>query len=100
VSDQTDSPDPSKQDILARPSEQDILARLQRIFEESLNMSAPAPREDIIESGLLDSLALVTLLFEIEQQFGLEIPLESLEIDDFRNIAGIAQLLIEAASAP
>ncbi len=81
-------------------SEENIVGRLGRIFEESLSMSAPAPDVDIIEAGLLDSLALVTLLFEIEREFGLEIPLESLEIDDFRSIAGIAQLLSKAASAP
>ena len=35
----------------------------------------------------------MTLLFEVEQEFGLQIPLESLEIDDFRSLTGIAQLL-------
>jgi acyl carrier protein len=74
-------------------AEEEILARLERIFEDSLSMSAPAPEVDIIESGLLDSLTLVTLLFEIEQQFGLEIPLDSLEVDDFRSVGGIARLL-------
>lgn len=73
--------------------EEEIVARLGRIFEESLSLPAPAPQQDIVESGLLDSLALVTLLFEIEQQFGFEIPLESLEIDNFRSLAGIARLL-------
>ncbi len=72
---------------------QEVLARLARIFEESLSLPAPAPHEDIIETGLLDSLALVTLLFEVEQEFGLQIPLESLDIDDFRSLTGIAQLL-------
>ncbi len=70
--------------------DQEIVARVQRIFEEVLNLSAPAADTDIIEAGLLDSLALVTLLFEVEQEFGVEIPLESLEIDDFRSLERIA----------
>jgi acyl carrier protein len=73
--------------------ERQITARIQRIFEETFNLSAPAPHTDIIEAGLLDSVALVTFLFEIELQFGMEIPLESLEIDDFRNIESIARLI-------
>jgi acyl carrier protein len=74
-------------------SEQDVVARIQRIFEDSLNVAAPAPDTDIIETALLDSLGLVTLLFGIEQEFGTEIPLESLEIDDFRTIEMIARLI-------
>ncbi|MGA2321326.1 MAG: phosphopantetheine-binding protein [Solirubrobacteraceae bacterium] len=74
-------------------TEQEIIARIQRIFEETFNVSAPAPQSDIIEAELLDSVALVALLFEIELQFGIEIPLESLEIDDFRTIKRIARLI-------
>ena len=74
-------------------TEQEIIARIQRIFEESFALSAPAPQTDIIEAALVDSLALVSLLFEVELQFGMEIPLESLEIDDFRTIEGIAWLV-------
>jgi D-alanine--poly(phosphoribitol) ligase subunit 2 len=73
--------------------ERQITTRIQRIFEETFNLSAPAPHTDFIEAGLLDSVALVTFLFEIELQFGIEIPLESLEIDDFRNIESIARLI-------
>lgn len=75
-----------------------IAPRLAHLFEETLNMPAPPAEEDIIETGLLDSLGLVTLLFEIEQEFGLQIPLESLDIDDFRSLAGIAQLLESSVS--
>jgi acyl carrier protein len=78
--------------------DQEVLARLGRIFEESLSLPAPAAEQDIIDSRLLDSLALVTLLFEIEQEFGLQIPLESLDIDDFRSLADIARLLSKAAA--
>jgi methoxymalonate biosynthesis acyl carrier protein len=74
-------------------TEQEIIARIQRIFEEAFNVSAPAPQTDIIEAALVDSLALVALLFEVELHFEMEIPLESLEIDDFRTIESIARLV-------
>jgi acyl carrier protein len=81
-------------------TEAEIVARIQRIFEDTLNVSAPAPETDIIESALLDSLALVTLLFGIEEEFATQIPLESLEIDDFRTVARIARLIGAAAQGP
>jgi acyl carrier protein len=74
-------------------TEREITARIQRIFEETFDVSAPAPQTDIIEAALLDSLGLVMLLFEIELRFGTELPLESLEIDDFRTIEKIARLI-------
>ena len=74
-------------------TEQEITARIQRIYEETFDVSAPAPHTDILGADLLDSLGLVVLLFEIELRFGTELPLESLEIDDFRTIEKIAQLI-------
>ena len=74
-------------------TEREIIARIQRIFEETFDVSAPPPQTDIIEAALLDSLGLVMLLFEIELRFGTELPLESLEIDDFRTIEKIARLI-------
>jgi acyl carrier protein len=69
-----------------------VVKRVQGLFEAALSIPAPAPDVDIIDGGLLDSLTLVTLLFEIEVEFGVQIPLDSLEIDDFRTIERIARL--------
>ena len=67
------------------------IARAQRIFEDALNISAPEPDVDIIKAGLIDSLALVTLLFELEREFDVKVPLEALDVEDFRTIANIAR---------
>jgi D-alanine--poly(phosphoribitol) ligase subunit 2 len=80
--------------------DQETVSRIQRIFEEVLSLPAPEPQMDIVEASLLDSLALVTLLFEIEQEFGVEIPLESLEIDDFRSVENIARFIARTEVAP
>jgi acyl carrier protein len=69
------------------------VARIQTLFEEALSIRAPAPDTDIIEAGLIDSLALVTLLFEMEVEFGVQIPLDTLDLDDFRTIDRIARLV-------
>jgi len=69
------------------------IARAQRIFEDALSIAAPEADVDLIASGLIDSLALVTLLFELEQEFGVKVPLESLDAEDFRTIANIVEML-------
>ena len=38
-------------------AEEEIVSRIQSVFEQSLNLRAPAPEIDIIESALLDSIA-------------------------------------------
>jgi D-alanine--poly(phosphoribitol) ligase subunit 2 len=69
------------------------VVRAQRVFEDALNVAAPGPDVDIIEAGLIDSLGLVTLLFELEREFDVQLPLETLDVEDFRTIANITRTL-------
>ena len=46
---------------------------------------------------MLDSLALVELIFAIEREFGVTIPLEELEIDSFRSVTSIADFVAGTA---
>ena len=71
----------------------DVIDRVQRLFVETLNTSAPSPDADLIDGGLLDSLALVELLFALEREFGVTIPLEELDIHSFRSVTSIAELV-------
>jgi acyl carrier protein len=74
-------------------SEAEIVERIEGIFSDTLSIAPPAPDVDIVETALLDSLGLVTLLFEVEQELGVQLPLESLEIDDLRSVRRIAKLV-------
>jgi acyl carrier protein len=76
------------------------MRRLERVFEDALSMAAPPSDTDIVEAGLIDSLAMVTLLFEIEQEFGLTMPLDWLEIEDLRSTERIAQLISRLREEP
>jgi acyl carrier protein len=64
------------------------------IFRE-LTIEVPDPDVDVIETGLLDSLGLVTVVYELEQRCGITIPFETLEVDDFRTVRSIARLAQE-----
>lgn len=63
------------------------------IFRDELNIEVSGEDVDVIETGLLDSLGLVTLVVEIEQRCGVEIPFETLEVDDFRTMRSIVRLI-------
>jgi acyl carrier protein len=70
-----------------------IEERIERIFREALNVDVPSPTTDIIAAGLLDSLALVTLLFEVEQEFDIAVPLEDVDIEGLRSVERITELV-------
>ena len=76
-----------------------LVAQLNSLFLEKLNIKVPAPDTDLIESGLLDSMQIVELLLQIEQQFGLRIDLERVEFDDLRSVSRIAGLIGGSGSA-
>jgi acyl carrier protein len=72
---------------------QAVTDRVQRLFVEVVNVDVPSADTDLIEGGLLDSLALVELLFALEREFDVSIALETLEIDTFRTVGRIAQFV-------
>jgi D-alanine--poly(phosphoribitol) ligase subunit 2 len=70
--------------------------RVQLLIRDALSVDVPDGDTDLIESGLLDSLALVTLIVEIEQEFGVELPLDDFDVNRFRSVQRIAEFLTEA----
>jgi D-alanine--poly(phosphoribitol) ligase subunit 2 len=76
-----------------------VTDRVQRLFVEALNLQVPSPDADLIDGGLLDSLALVELLFAIEREFNVSIPLEELDIDVFRTVNSIASFVEQSGGS-
>ena len=66
---------------------------MEQLFAEKLNVRVPSEDTDLIETGLIDSLALVELLFEVEREFGVALPLGDLEVDDFRTIRRMGEFV-------
>lgn len=64
-----------------------------KLFRESLNVEVPSEDTDLFEEGMMDSLTLVELLLQLEQQFQITVSIEDLEIDDFSSIRRIDQFL-------
>ncbi|HUR93849.1 MAG TPA: phosphopantetheine-binding protein [Gemmatimonadales bacterium] len=70
-----------------------IVERLRALFADELNIVVPADDTDLQRTGLLDSLVLVEVLVHVEQLFGVTFDLEELEIETFRSVRSIAELI-------
>lgn len=67
-----------------------VVDRVLRLFGDELLIDVGSATTDLIETGLLDSLALVELIAAIEQEFQVDLALDALEIDAFRTVESIA----------
>jgi len=72
---------------------------LAEIFRDELAIDVPSPETDLVNTGLLDSLALVDLLLQIEQRFGLVVAMDQLKLEDFRSVNSISGFLERQQSA-
>jgi D-alanine--poly(phosphoribitol) ligase subunit 2 len=79
----------------------DTLALQQRVtalFAEKLNLDVASAETDLIEAGLLDSLALVELLTQLEESFDVSISTNDMELENFRSITSIAMFVMQRAA--
>ncbi|MBB4661669.1 acyl carrier protein [Conexibacter arvalis] len=65
------------------------------LIREAIQVDVPAVDTDLIETGLLDSLALVTLITELEREFGFQLPLDDFDVERFRTVERIAAFVAE-----
>lgn len=70
-----------------------LQGRVLDVFNETFKYVSPDPDMDLFEEAGMDSLMFITLLTALEQEFDIEIPLEQLELDDFRTVANIAGVI-------
>ena len=63
------------------------------IYRDALDIEVEGLDVDVFESGLLDSLGLVVLVAEIEERYGMRIPFETLDIDEFRTVRSLARIV-------
>jgi D-alanine--poly(phosphoribitol) ligase subunit 2 len=73
----------------------DVIARLTGLVRDQLGVDVPSSDTDLVAVGLLDSLALVTLIVGIEDTFGCRLPLDDFDIERFRSVDAMAAFLAE-----
>ena len=72
----------------------EVSERLLRIFSEQLQIEVPSTETDLMDTGLLDSLSFVSLLLHIEEVFGVQVSIATVELESFATISRIANLLL------
>ncbi|MDD7940095.1 acyl carrier protein [Actinomycetospora lutea] len=70
--------------------------QLTDLVRDRLGVDVPSSDTDLIAEGLIDSLALVTLIVGIEDTFGCRLPLDDFDIDRFRSVDAMAAFLVES----
>ncbi len=66
------------------------------VFRSELTVEPPGPDVDLIATGLLDSLAIVSLVTALEVRCGVRIPLDRIDLPSIRTIRGLQRLIEEA----
>lgn len=76
----------------------DTLLRVRALLADVLNVDAPANDTDLVDTGVLDSLALVSLILELENAFDITVSYDDLEIDAFRTVNSIGAFVSASAN--
>ena len=70
-----------------------IQGRLIELFRDKLELDVPSAETDLMETGVMDSLTFVELLYHLEIEFGITISNEKLELENFRSIISIVEFV-------
>ena len=66
---------------------------LMMLLADTLNIAIPAADTDLLATGIMDSLALVEVLMQLEARYGIRISADNLDFEHFRTVAGIASFV-------
>jgi thioesterase domain-containing protein/acyl carrier protein len=76
-----------------------VLASVEEIFRDLLSIEPPTADTDLVATGLLDSLMLITLLAELEVKHSISIPLEELDLEEIQTLARLAALVARLSAS-
>jgi D-alanine--poly(phosphoribitol) ligase subunit 2 len=77
-----------------------LFGDIRSVLRDHLNVVVDSSEADLLESGSVDSIGLVDLILQLEERFEVSLPMDTLEIDDFRSINSIASLITRLSSIP
>ncbi len=80
--------------------QQNLIREIQALFLEKLALRVESAETDLFQTGILDSMTLVQFILHLEEHVGLHLPMEGLEVDSFRSVVKIAELVASRKAAP
>jgi acyl carrier protein len=78
----------------------ELSAQVADVVSERAGIDVPDTSTDLLDAGLLDSLALVTLIVALEETFGVQLPLDDFDVDHFRSIDAMSDFLSSVGARP
>lgn len=81
-------------------SARQLAGDIRAVLRDHLTVMVDSPDVDLLETGLIDSIGLVELILQLEDRFGVSLPMDALEIADFRSINTITDLITRLSTAP
>jgi D-alanine--poly(phosphoribitol) ligase subunit 2 len=79
------------------PHDSQLVSGIFAALRDRLLVIAGSADVDLFETGLVDSIGLVELILELEDRFGISLPMDTLEIDDLRTVRRIADLILRVS---
>jgi acyl carrier protein len=73
--------------------------QIRSLLEEKLSIRVEDVEADLFQGGFLDSMSLVQLILELESHFGLDLPIQDLDIAVFGSVAQMASLIEQRKQA-
>lgn len=70
-----------------------LVTRVTDLIRDSVGMDVPDPTRELLSSGFIDSLSFVSLLVAMEEEFGISIDIDSIELEDFQSVERIAHFI-------
>lgn len=67
------------------------------LIRDVLQVEVPSADADLVAEGLIDSLALVSLITEVELEFAIRLPIAEFDLSRFRSAEQIATVVAELA---
>ena len=77
-----------------------LIERLGALFVETFHIEVPTADTDLLQTGILDSLQFVELLFQLERRFDLRLALDDIDLEDLRTLGRIARVIAAQGAAP
>lgn len=70
-----------------------LSGEIAELFSSRLGIETPSVETDLFDTGILDSMAFVELLLQLESSFGLKLNLSEIEFEQFRSVEKIADFV-------
>jgi len=78
---------------------QELYPVVMNLFRQRLDVQVEATDTDLFATGIVDSLMFVELTVQLEDAFGITIPIDKVEFENFRSVAAIADFVLAQSLA-